>query len=159
MSGLLSADLDKYSRLAVAQILLRFPGWEPFGIVSPRPDGAGSTVDFTIPCPSPAVESGLWVSTADDEFSVGFHTHHGHFTDYETPLNARRIEEGLEQAGAYLEDRCGVVSWYEADRLAGTTSCGLPLGGPLPRVFANLPVTRGTLRSWSGRYDRDEQVR
>jgi hypothetical protein len=50
----------------------------------------------------------------------------------------------------------GVVSWYQGERLVGTTSCKLPVSGPLPRMFTQFPVTRGTLRSWSGRFDRDE---
>jgi hypothetical protein len=156
MAGLLAGELDAYTRFALPLILARFPEWEPFGVVQPRPDGVGGTVEFNVPCPNPGAEMGLWVSTADEELSVGFHTHHGHFTDYDTRLNPDQVEAGLEQAAEYVEDRRGVVSWYQAERLAGTTSCELPLAGPLPRMFSQLPVTRGTLRSWSGRFDRDE---
>jgi hypothetical protein len=156
MTGLLANNLDAYSRFALPLILARFPEWEPFGVVQLRPDGAGGTVEFNVPCPSPAAEMGLWISTAVEEMSVGFHTHHCHFTDYDIRLNPEQVKAGLDHAAAYLEDRCGVVSWYQGQRLVGTTSCKLPLSGPVPRMFSQLPVTRSTLRSWSGRFDRDE---
>jgi len=149
-------DLDEYSRIALPRILARFPEWETLAVLVPRDFGAGASVEFNIPCPSPAVESGLWLSTADDELTVGFHTHHCHFTDYETRLNSAQIDAGADHAAALLGDLCGVVSWYEGDRVVGTVSCDLPLCGPLPRLFADLPVSRGTLRSWSGRFDREE---
>ena len=156
MAGVRVTDLDAYSRFAVPLILARFPHWEPLAVVTAGPDGAGGTVEFRVPCPSPAVETGLWVSTADEELTLGFHTHHGHFTNYDGRLNPELVAAGLDQAAAYLEDRRGVVSWYEGQRIAGTTSVELPVAGPLPPMFARLPVTRGTLRSWSGRDDRDE---
>lgn len=156
MAGILASNLDAYSRFAASLILARFPEWESFGVVQRRPDAAGCTVEFNVPCPSLAAEMGLWMSTSDQELSVGFHTHHSHFTDYDTPLSREQIEAGLDQAAAYLADRCGVVSWYQGQRLVGTTTTKLPLLESLPRMFSHSPVTRGTLRSWSGLFDRDE---
>ncbi len=156
MAGLLASNLDAYSRFAVPLILARFPDWEPFAVVQERPDGAGGTVEFNVPCPSPAAEMGLWISTDQEELSVGFHTDHSHFTDYESRLNPEVIGVGIDQAAAYFEDRSGVVSWYQGVQLKGTTSTALPHPGPLPRIFSRLPLTHATLRSWSGRFDRDE---
>src|SRR5262245_22833943 len=115
MVRLMESDLDAYSHVAVPMILARFPDWEPFAKLSPRVDGAGSTVEFNIPCPSPAAECGMWVSTTDEELSVGFHTHHEHFTDYGNRLNAKQIEAGIQQAANFIEERVGVVSWYRGD--------------------------------------------
>jgi hypothetical protein len=119
MAVLRDADLDAYSRIAVPMILSRFPDWESLATLTPRPDGAGSTVDFNIPCPSPAAEYGLWISTADEEFSVGFHTHHNHFTDYEIRLNVAQIEAGIQHALDTIAERVGVVSWYRAGAFTG----------------------------------------
>jgi hypothetical protein len=167
MAGLLDNDLDSYSRLAVRLILARFPAWEPFAKISPRPDGAGSVVDFNVPCPSPAAESGLWVSTADEELSVGFHTHHNHFTDYESRLNTEQIEAGLQHAADILAERVGVVSWYRGSGFVGSGTVALPHPGPLPGLLDGLgpgaavagifsDCDRVTLRSWFGQFDRDE---
>jgi len=167
MAGLREIDLDAYSRLAVSLILARFPEWEPFAKLSPRPDGAGSVAEFNVPCRSPAAEHGLWVSTADEELSVGFHTHHSHFTDYETCLNREQIESGVRHAADVIEERVGVVSWYRGGKFVGSRSVGLPHPSPLPELLdglgagADLAGTlsdcdRATLRSWFGRFDRDE---
>lgn len=167
VTGLMASDLDEYSRLALPLILARFPAWEQFAKLSPRPDGAGNVVDFDVPCPSPAAESGLWVSTADAELSVGFHTHHNHFTDYENRFNKRQIEAGLQHAADIVEERVGVVSWYCSGGFVGSCSVELPHEGPLPRLLDGLGIRgelagifpdcgQATLRSWLGRFDRDE---
>ena len=168
MAALWKADLDDYSRVAVPMILARFPEWEPLAKLSPRPDGGGSTVDFSIPCPSPGAEYGLWVSTADEEFSVGFHTHHNHFTDYENRLNVGQLEAGIQHALDIIEERVGVISWYRGGAFAGSRSVELPHPDPLPGLLDGLGPTgqelagifsdcdRVTLRSWLGRFDREE---
>ena len=167
MAGLMTCDLDDYSRLAVPLILAHFPEWELFAKLSPRSGGAGHVVDFNVPCPSPAAEHGLWVSTADEELSVGFHTHHNHFTDYENRHNLLQIEAGVQYAADILAERVGVVSWYRGDRFVGSRSVTLPHKGPLPGLLDGLGIggevagifsdcERATLRSWVGRYDRDE---
>ena len=167
MARLLESDLDAYSRLAVSLILARFPEWELLAELSPRPDGEGSVVNFNIPCPSPAAETGLWVSTADQELSVGFHTHHEHFTDYESRLDREQIAAGLQRAADIIEERIGVVSWYRGRAFAGSRSVELPHAGPLPAMLDGLGAgteaasifadcNRVTLRSWFGRFDREE---
>lgn len=163
----MQANLDEYSRFVVPIILARFPTWEDLATVTQRPDGAGGTVDFNVPCPSPSAEAGLWVSTADEEMSVGFHTHHSHFTDYETRLNVAQIEAGVQHATDIAEESVGVVSWYRGGAFAGSRSVELPHEGPLPRLLEGLDIAakitglvsdcdRVTLRSWLGRFDRDE---
>lgn len=167
MTKFQNADLDDYSRAAVPLILSRFPGWWPFSKATPRSDGLGDTIDFNVPCPSPAAEYGLWVSTADEELLVGFHTHHQHFTDYENRTSRVQIETGLQLAADIIEERTGVVSWYRGKTFAGSRSVGLPCLAPLPGLFdglgASLEITdifsncdRVTLRSWLGTFDREE---
>jgi hypothetical protein len=167
MAWLGESELDDYSRLAVPLILARFPEWEPFAKLKPRSDGMGSAMEFNIPCPSPGAAYGLWVSTADEELSVGFHTHHEHFTDDERPLTREHIETGLRQAADILEERVGVVSWYRGEAFAGSRSVQLPHPGPLPGILDDMGASaevarifshcdRVTLRSWFGRFDREE---
>jgi hypothetical protein len=168
MAAIREADLDAYSRVAVPLILARFPEWERLAKLSPRPDGAGSAVEFNIPCPSPAAEYGLWMSTADEELSVGFHTHHDHFTDYENRLNMAQMEAGIQHAVDIIEERVGVISWYRGGAFAGSRSVELPHPDPLPGLLDGLGPSgsqlagifsdcdRVTLCSWLGRYNRDE---
>jgi hypothetical protein len=164
---LLDERLEAYSRVAVPHILARFPDWEPFAKPSAGPDGAGNVVEFNIPCPSSAAESGLWVSTAGEELSVGFHTHHGHFTDHEDRTNRAQIDAGLDYAPAIIEDRVGVLSYYSGGKFSGSRSVDLPPPGTLPKLYEGMGLVgklegffrdwdRVTLRSWSGRFDRDD---
>lgn len=156
--------LDAYSRLAVPIILARFPEWEAFIKVELRPDGEGSVVEFNIPCPSPGAEHGLWISTADEELSVGFHTHHAHFTDYNDRTHFAQMEADVGHAADRLAERGGVVSWFRGGTFTWSSYVELPhtgslfiLGrsGPLAGIFAGCD--RVTLRSWLGRFDRDEK--
>lgn len=163
MVRLCEYDLDTYSRLAVPLILARFPGWEAFAKVEPRPDGVGGVVEFNIPCPSQNVEHGLWVSTDNEELSIGFYTHHDHFTDYNDRTHVASIEAGVEYAADIVAERVGVVSWYRGDGFAGSSSVDLPHAGPLRMLGVGWPFTwifagceRVTLRSWLGRFDREE---
>lgn len=170
MSGLQTANLDAYSRIALPMILNRFPDWEQHGKLTSSPDGSGDTVEFNIPCPSAAVECGLWVATFDEELTVGFHTHHAHFTDYENRgANEQEIERGLQQADDILNERLGVVTWYRGEAMAGSSTLELPPPGLLPDMFGRFGdaptklakyingINRVTLRSWRGQYDREER--
>jgi hypothetical protein len=157
MANLLESDL----------VFGRFPEWGRFATISRRPDGKGCVVDFNVACPSQRVDYGLWVSTAADELTIGFDTYHCHFTDYENPLNQEQITAGLQFAANIIDERVGVVSWYQADKFVGSRLVELPYAPSLPRLLNNLGGTaelvgigadcdRVTLRSWFGRFDRDE---
>jgi hypothetical protein len=187
---LLEGDLDAYSRFVVRPILARFPGWESFAKLSPRADGAGNVVEFNVPCPSPAAESGLGLSTAGEELSVGFHTHYSRFTDHENRFTLGEVEAGLQHAADICEERVGVVSWYRGAVFAGSRWVNLPHPDPLPGLLDSLGAgpklaprradvapgelldglevgaefaasfadwDRITLRSWLGRFDREEE--
>lgn len=142
-------NLDSYSEFAVGIILWRFPQWAEYA--KPTKEGA---VEFEIPCPSTAVDSGLWISPENNKLTVGFHTDHCHFTDYESPQNLSVIHQGLDFVVEILKDRRGILSWYHGDQLVHTTTIQLPHSGPLPCLLSNCP--RSTLRCWSGKFDKDE---
>jgi hypothetical protein len=167
MPTLRADNLDEYSRVVVPLVLVRFPEWEPFAKLLPRPDGAGGVIDFNIPCLSLGAEAGLLISTADEELTVGFHTHHGHFTDYENRTDRAQIDAGLDYAAAIVEDRIGVLSYYSGGKFLGSRSVDLPPSETLPKLYEGMGLVgklegsfrdweRVTLRSWSGRFDRDE---
>lgn len=148
-------QLDEYSRFAVGRILDRFPAWREH-MVFRRPDGYGHAfADFTLSCPSPAIEHGLCVSTADEEITVGLHTHHSHFTDYDNRSNPEHISDALDYVQELLDERTAIISWYTGDRFAGSTSQEVADERPVSSLL--LGVTRTTLRSWRGTYDRDAE--
>jgi hypothetical protein len=107
----------------------------------------------------------LYVSTADRELTVGFHTHHRHFTDYQMPLNPEMVRAGLDEAANYLADRLGVLTAYRSEQLLFTVGVPLPHDGPLSQVHDGLATNwifgfgvggrcdHLTLRCWTGQFD------
>ncbi len=121
-----------------------------------RPDGyEHAFADFALASPSPAIEHGLWVSTADEEITVGLHTHHSHFTDYDSRSNPEHIGDALDHVQELLDERIAIASWYIGDRFAGSTSHEVSPDRPPSALLSG--VTRTTLRSWRGTYDRDTE--
>ena len=119
-----------------------------------RPDGyEHAFADFALASPSPAIEHGLWVSTADEEITVGLHTHHSHFTDYDNCSNPKHINDALDHVQELLDERSAIVSWYVGDRFAGSISQEIAAECPVSSLLSG--VTRSTFRSWRGTYDHD----
>ncbi len=148
-----SGQLDEYSRFAVGLILSRFPVWRSH-VAFRRPDGYASPfADFELQSPSPAIARGLWVSTADEEVTVGLHTHHSHFTDYDNRFDPQHIIDALDYVQDIFDDRCVIVSWYIGDRLICTTSKDVTTQHPATPPRGG--VTRKTVRSWRGTCDSD----
>jgi len=148
-------QLDEYSRFAVSRILGHFPAWGE-QMVFRRPDGyTHAFAEFALSSPSPAIEHGLWVSTADEEITVGLHTHHSHFTDYENRSNPEHVSDALDHVQDLLDERSAIVSWYIGDCFAGSTSHEVAAGHPTSSLLSGM--TRTTLRSWRGTYDQDAE--
>ncbi|MGH7997972.1 MAG: hypothetical protein ACREPR_00680 [Brasilonema sp.] len=114
MKNLPIEQLDEYSRFAVNHILKRFPEWENHLSVD-QPEGYEKPYAvFELPCPSLTVEQGLWVATFDMEITVGFHTDHTHFNDFDNVLNVEPINNAVEYIDEIISKRIAVVSSYEA---------------------------------------------
>jgi hypothetical protein len=82
----------------------------------------GDEVRLEIPCPSPAVDKGLWIlcEGPEGDVIVGFHTQHTHFgpwdeyTDQHVRMDAivTALDDGIALAREFLEERQIVISWY-----------------------------------------------
>lgn len=148
---------DEYSRFAVSRILARFPSWREY-MLHRRPAGyAYAYADFELKSRSPATEQSLWVSTADYEITVGLHTHHSHFTHDEDRFNPAHIDAALDHVQDLLDERTVIVSGYVGDRFTGSTYRDVSAARQSSSLIVD--VTRITLRSWLGTYDRDDELR
>ena len=85
----------------------------------------GDEVLLEIPCPSPAVDNGLWIlcEGPEGDVIVGFHTQHSHFgpwdefSDQEARIDAilTALDEGIATALDFIAERQVVISgsgWY-----------------------------------------------
>ena len=149
-------QLDDYSRFALTRILDRFPDWKDRVRYELATSEAHQCVVIEIDAPSSTAESGLFVGTDQDELTVGFHTYHCHFTNYDDPQNSQSLDAGLDFASNLLNERCGVVTSYVGNKWAGSVWISLPHPEALTPV--SPATTRMTLRSWRGTFDRDEVI-
>lgn len=109
--------------------------------------------EFELAAPSPAIEHGLWVSTANQELTVGIHTHHSHFTGYDDCFDPDPIYQALDYIQELLDEHRLIASWYVGDRFVGSTSYLITDGYPSLLSFES--ITRTTIRSWRGTHDND----
>jgi hypothetical protein len=93
------------------------------------------------------------VSTADEEITVGLHTHHSHFTDYDNHSQSEHIGYALDHVQKLLDERSVIVSWYIGHRFVGSTSQDVAAERRVTSLLRG--ITRTTLRSWRGTYDHD----
>ena len=91
----------------------------------------GHDVLLEIPCPSAAVDHGLWIRWEGPEHDVivGFHTQHAHFGPWEEYSDqwARidailaALDEGIATARAFLAERMVVITWYSRGEVETAT--------------------------------------
>lgn len=154
-----------FSQILAKEVLRRFPEWEPFGelkrrefpewdsaVGAPGKQAGVIVVEFHIPCPSPVVLRGLWLSTANEELTVGFDAHHAHFNDRRGGVCS--VDDGFRFISEIVAERIGVVGLFRGDEIGGSMAVELPY--ELPLALGNTSFTHATLRSWNSKFDRDE---
>jgi hypothetical protein len=150
------SELDPFSLSVGKRLLERFPTWAKYGRVQRVDSRDNSHLEFVIPCPNPAVERNLTLSTEQSELTVYFHTTHEHFENNVEHPDVDWISEGIDLAARILADEAGCVTCYGKNRVYADFLAPLPLASPIDIPFKTTPVTLVTLRSWRGKYDRDE---
>ncbi len=149
-------DLDLASRSIGKRTLARFPTWARYAHVKRAEGKEKSHLEFIIPCPNPVVEQDLMLSTEQHQLTLYFDTSHEHFENDDEWPTIDWIGDGLDLAAAILAEEVGCVTCHGRDRIYADFFAPLPLASPIDIPFKNTPVTRVTLRSWTGRFDRDE---
>jgi hypothetical protein len=150
MKNLPIEQLDEYSCFAVNHILKGFPELDSHLTID-QPEGyAKPYAVFELPCPSPTVKQGLWVATFDMEITVGFHTHHSHFNDFDDVFNVKPINDALEYIDEIISERIVVISWYQSDSFSMSSTIEIPYDTP-PKFYKG--DTHITCHSWLGTYN------
>jgi hypothetical protein len=147
-------------------------------------DAAGD-LTFRIECPSKSVDKGLWLSTHDEEITIGFHTDHAHSRDWSNDGTDEHITDAIRLARDLLDERLVVLSLYWDGELGMTTRCTpeyadaevgkvakrtrtrrarllRPAIASGTRLVPQLALIRrpngATVRSWRGTYDTDRLI-
>ena len=141
-------DMDDFSQRFSAWLRRHRPEWAELA----KPDA--TTVEIEIPATGSRAIAPLWISSADDEITVGFDHTHSHFAAWDE----RQTEEDcFEQAAQFAEDlmieRLVVVSGLDRGTWAGSTTVR-PDEDPLAAVAFAAGDTV-IVRSFRGTFDRD----
>ena len=144
----------------------------------------GYDVLLEAPCPSPAVDNGLWIrwDGPEGDVIIGFHTQHSHFgpwdefSDQQARMDAilAALADGIAAAREFLTERQVVVSWFSNGEV-WTATRDVPehaltaIREGTPEIFnltsRILMLLNGhsprfgrvtaTIRSWNGTHDSD----
>jgi hypothetical protein len=150
--GILS-DLNPYARRVAMHLFRQFPDWTAFATIDSHPNADAGSLKLEVPSGSPK-QGVLHISTDGDELTIGFHTHHCHFTDYDQLGTDSHIQDGIEYLGKLIVEEFVIHSWYCHGQFCGSVT-GTPNEVGDPAKF--IPnVDQITCRSWAGTHDCDD---
>lgn len=147
------AVFNAYTTIVAERLIGEFPEWRELAVLDTRPGASPGALLLEVPCPSAAVQEGLWISTNGDEITVGFHTHHVHFADYEGLDSNAHIEGAVQYIQGLLADEFLVESWYCEAAFCGSATVRPDAPTALPDFISG--VMHMTRRSWSGARDAE----
>lgn len=96
--------LSDFSRLCAERILTVHPEWAEFARVVDAEHPDGGIVRFEVPSQSVVHTHTLFISTDDDELTVGLDNYHTHFEPY-APTDEEVVDEALDFIQGILEER------------------------------------------------------
>jgi hypothetical protein len=111
--------------------------------------------DFTfavIPTPNQNAVDPLWVSTEDDEITIGFDKYHLHLGACQEE-EERIFKESLEIIDQIRNDELVVASWWVGQQFVSSMLCVTDEPSLKPEEGYTLRI-----RSWSGSKDREESA-
>lgn len=140
-------------RYELNPVLDLFPKWRAHLRIGTADDGSTFEV-LEVPAPvgSDAV-SGLFVSTADGEITVGFDVHHSQFDGWAGDAGA------LAFIREVVTEHVAVVSWWSGERWCGSAPLEAGRRPEVPSWAAAVAVDRIRVRSWRGALNADVECR
>lgn len=100
--------------------------------------------------PPPRKDCTFWITTDQDEITVGFGMFHGHFA-WPRPTADDWWEDPLDFIRDLTEDRVLVEDWTKGGKWSGSSTLAADAE---PDVSGLMPDHVVLIRSWSGRLDR-----
>lgn len=124
--------------------------------MKPTTDTNGKPTGFLLaelPSPNAQASAPLWVTTEDDEITVGFDAFHTHFCAWDEATSEEQSFKGaLLLARDLMAERVLVASWWFDGKCGGAQLVERGFTPERPEYFADSAMAR--VRSWSGRLDQ-----
>ena len=148
--------LDEFSQRFAAALFGAFPKWRQYAALD-NSGGNACAMHVAVPPRADAPgEASLWISTEDEEITVGFDSYHVHFNRYGDDEEAKSFEEAIAFARDVVHERVVVFSWWFGDQWRGSTTA-TPDSVPSTPEWAKS-ANQLRIRSWRGSYDSDRSA-
>lgn len=143
--------LDDYSKGFASRLFIEFPQYQKYTQVKKDDDHCHeSYLYIEIPCPS-NTDSQLWISTEDNEITVGFGGYHTHFgynddreEDYEEAINF--IKEIINEKLIIIVARKDEIESFSTYIKCNEISTVIKKGDNIESIV---------LKSWNGTYNKE----
>jgi hypothetical protein len=104
-----------------------------------------------ISAPNPDAASPLWITTEDDEITIGFDAYHQHFGPWAEENELVNFKDSLLTIARIKEDEYVVASWWLDGKWAGSMLADI--GQQIDRPNFVSESARLQIRSWTGKKD------
>jgi hypothetical protein len=141
--------MDEFSEAFATWLRQRRPAW--LGMAKAE----SASVEIAFASPNPRAVAPVWISSADEELTVGFDYTHGHFNAWMgTESDEDVFERALQFADDLVGERLVVVSGLAGGAWAGSTTVP-PGDDPLATASVFPEADTIIVRSFRGTFDRD----
>ena len=148
-------QLNEHSKIFALALFSTHPSWREYAAMAASTDGDGMVLIVTVPAPeSSRAEYPLTIDTDNDEVTVGFDKYHSHF---DWPSSDEGHGNPLCFIDDIIKERTVVVSVWSGEKWALSTT--LDASKSVDEI-SRIPdaATVAKLRSWTGKYSRDEHL-
>jgi len=149
-------QLDDHSQSFAQALFSAHPSW--WNSARMEKSSGGNQMILVVTVEPPESSKGdhpLIIDTDNEEITVGFDAYHAHF-DWPNDPN-EEYGNALRFVEAITEERVAVVSLWAGERWAMSTTLDVSSG---ETALNNIPegATLKKIRSWNGRYSRNEPL-
>lgn len=150
----MDAHLTSYSKRFSEFLRRKAP--DLHGAMRPAVDKDGKPTGFLLgelPAPNARASTPLWITTEDDEITVGFDAFHTHFAAWDGPTSEEQSFAGaISLARDIIAERALVASWWLEEKWSGSQLVEPGFTPERPQFVAGEAIPR--VRSWSGVRDQ-----
>lgn len=136
--------------MVATDILSAYPEWH--SLATAVSTEGGDILRIVVPSPVANVEHPLTIDTSDQEITVTYDFHHGH---YPTFRDSGCREGAVSLLAPLLQEELAIASFWSENKWHGSTQFRIGEPEDPLKMFGN---TRIRVRSWRGTFDKDGTV-
>ena len=148
----MDSEAAGYSERFLAFLAREASEWH--AAAKPDVEAAGAYL-VEVESPNDNASASLWISTEDEEITVGFDAFHSHFETWHFDSEEKAFREALALARSIVAEKVLIASWWKDEKWSGSQL--IELGEEVKRSDRTPADACLRIRSWTGKYDREEK--